>query len=410
MPNVYSMPSICDSADIIVILMEDGLLPEEPWEGMTSYQREEFWSLGCSGMMIHRSAWSGYVIICPLGTGDEILETAVSLASAEGTRDNSSLASGLRLEPVSDCPSTVLQFSISGIDQAPSDLPLRYSEWLGGEPDTVMLTSDTEGNSFFWTGHDKEVDLSPAAWRGTGSELVPTGEGSVELAYTCVHGSVPSNLLSISLEPHEIDDIFAATWGAALGAVDSIIAGIHPLREDADHLLWIRGQGTGRPWRTAPSPTPPPSASYRVLVDLQPTVPSPLNAFSASAIPNALEVTLPGRFTDYSSGPVLEAVLDRMIGRNVHSDTGSGLNYEVRCGMDGSVSLWLVTADGESPDEECVSGVISALRNSLLVPPGNILIDNAVTRASFLEGRRQDSLGVREVSMELMNILYPQQE
>ncbi len=53
--------------------------------------------------------------------------------------------------------------------------------------------------------------------------------------------------------------------------------------------------------------------------------------------------------------------------------------------------------------------VFERLRNSILVPPGNTLIGNAVVRASYLEGEHLDSIGVREVSMELMNILYPDQ-
>jgi len=407
--TVYDLPPVTDSADIIVVMMKDGLLPEEPWEGMTSYQREEFWTLACSGMMIQRAGWAGYLIICPLGTGQQLLETATVLASAEGMPDNSALSRGLELVPVSDCSSAVIIFSREGSGQFPAELPLRASAWLEDEPDTLMIQSPVEGNAFFWTGHPGEVDLSPAAWRGTGEELVPSGEASVKLSFTCVHGSVPSNLLGIAVEPHPLDRQYMSTWGSGFAAVDSLISAIYPVRPDSDHLLWIRGDDVGRPWRTAPSPLPPPSASYSVTMPSEPEGEYPLRDFNASSIPNAVSISLPGRLDRLSMAPVLEAVLERVIGRDLHSDTGENLHFDVEVGTSGEVSIWLIGDQGDVPGDDCVSQLDDILRNSLLVPPGSTLIGNAVTRASYLEGEPVDSVGVREVSMELMNILYPEQ-
>jgi hypothetical protein len=272
-----------------------------------------------------------------------------------------------------------------------------------------MIQSAAEGNSFFWTGDMDASQLAPAAWRGTGVELVPVEEGSVELCFTCVHGSVPSNLLGIQVQPHPLDLEYMDTWGSGFAAVDSLIAGIHPERSDSDHLLWIRGQDVGRPWRTAPSPLPPPSASYSVAMPCQPQGEHPLGAFRASDIPNAASVILPGRLQNQAMAPVLEAVLERLIGRDLHSGSGENLHFDVECDPSGEVSVWLIRDSGQAPSGECISQLEDILKNSLLVPPGGTLIGNAVTRASFMVGGQVDSAGVREVSMELMNVLYPEQ-
>lgn len=407
--SVCQLPSLGGTADIIVVMMEDGQLPEEPWEGMSSYQREEFWTLACSGMMVQRAAWSGYVIVCPAGIGQNLLETGRTLAAAPGVPDGSSLCSGLELVPASECSSVVLLFSSEGADPQPEALPLRRSLWLEREPDTLILQSPEEGNAFFWTGHPEEAPLAGAAWRGTGTEMVVSGDGSVELAFSCVHGSVPSNLRGIVVEPHPMDDGYMITWGAAFAAVDSLITRLYPEREDSDHLLWIRGEGVGRPWRTAPSPTPPPSAAYGVPMPCEPSGEHPLLGLSGADIPNARRLVLPGRLERQSMAPVLEAVLERMIARDLHAGSGAHLLFDVESEAGGAVAVWLVAEGGVAPAQEHVEMLHEVLRNSLLVPPGRTLIGNAVIRASYMEGRMVDSVGVREVSMELMNILYQEQ-
>ncbi len=406
---VYNLPSTTESSDIIVVMMENGLLPEEPWEGITPWQREEFWALACSGMMIQRAGWSGYIIICPSGTGEEILETAMTLASAECIPDNSALRGGLQMIPASDCSSTVLLFSSGGIDSAPDRLPLRTSRWLSMEGDTIMVNSPEEGNAFFWTDLPDSMQLFPAAWRGVGTEVVPAGSTSVNLAFTCVHGSVPSNLSGINIEPHVLDEYYMETWGRAISYVENLIVDIYPLREDSSHLLWIRGNGTDKPWRTSPSPLPPPSARYQVDMLAHPLEEHPLRDFNASNIPGAAKIELPGFLTDPQRGPVMKAILERIIGRDVLPGFENEIHFDVECGIMGDISIWLINGDGSAMGDTHRSEVFERLRNSILVPPGNTLIGNAVVRASYLEGVRQDSIGVREVSMELMNILYPDQ-
>lgn len=390
-------------------MMENGLLPDEPWEGITPWQREEFWALACSGMMVQRAGWSGYIIICPSGVGGEILDTARALASAECVPDNSALRAGLQLVPVSDCSSTVLLFSTQGSDPAPDRLPMRTSRWLEQEGDTLMVNSPVEGNAFFWTDFPSSIDLLSTAWRGIGTEVVPAGNNSVNLAFSCVHGSIPSNLSGINIEPHILDTDYMETWGKAFSSVEDLIVDLYPLREDSEHLLWIRGSGNEKPWRTSPSPLPPPSAQYQVEMTVQPITGHPLRDFNASNIPLAIEIELPGRLSDPLRGPVMKAVLERIIGRDVLSGFENEIHFDVECGIMGEVSLWLINGDGSAIGDTHRTEVFERLRNSILVPPGNTLIGNAVVRASYLEGELLDSIGVREVSMELMNILYPDQ-
>jgi len=75
----------------------------------------------------------------------------------------------------------------------------------------------------------------------------------------------------------------------------------------------------------------------------------------------------------------------------------------------GDVSIWMINTDGTAIQDTLKSKVLVELRNSILVPPGRLMIENALVRASFFEGMMMDEIGVREVSMELMNILYPDQ-
>jgi hypothetical protein len=406
---VYNLPAVSASCDIIVVMMQDGLLPEEPWEGMSTLQREKFWSLACSGMMLQRAGWSGYIILCPSGIGTEFLETAVALASAECQPDNSALSSGLQLLPASDCSSIVILFSSGGSDPQPVELPLRTSRWLEQDGDTLIVNSPEQENSFFWTDHPDPGSLASAAWRGTGSEAVPTGSTSVELAFTCAHGNVPSNLSCISIEPHELDAYYADTWGSAVNAVEGIITDIYPPTEDSNHLLWIRGSGTQKPWRTSPSPVPPPSVLYQIEMPEEAAPENPLNQFDASSIPGAVEIELPGRLAYPQRGPVMESILERIISRDVLSGSEDEIHFEVQCGTMGNVSIWLVNSNGTEIQEARKSEILERLRNTVLVPPGGFLIGNAVLRASYIEGEEIAPLGVREVSMELMNILYPDQ-
>jgi hypothetical protein len=406
---VYNLPEISGSSDIIVVMMKDGLLPEEPWEGLTQWQREEFWTLACSGMMIQRAGWAGYIIICPRGVGEEILETARSLASVECIPDNSALSAGLQLIPVSDCSSSVLFFSQQGTDSAPVELPLRSSRWLEREADTLMVNSPENQNAFFWTDFPESIPLSSAAWRGTGTEVVPSGNTSVNMAFTCVHGNVPSNLSGIQIEQHGLDTQYMETWGGAISAVEDLIVNLYPMREDSEHLLWIRGNGTMKPQRTSPSPLPPPSAQYQVEMPLQLEDEYPFKDFDASIIPNAINLELPGRLSNPHRGPVVKSVLERIIGRDVLSGFENEILFDVQCSVMGDVSIWLINADGTAIQDTIKSEILENLRNSILVPPGRIMIENASVRASFFEGALMDTIGVREVSMELMNILYPDQ-
>ncbi len=405
---IYNLPALSDSCEIIIVMMEDGLLPENAWSGMFPWQREKFWTLACSGMMIQRAGWAGYLLLCPVGVGEEILETAENLAEAAATEDNSAMCTGMGLNSDSDCPSSILFFSASGNDPPPDRLPLRSSSWLQQESDTLMINSSTEGNAFFWTDLPDSVSLLSAAWRGFGTEIVPAGSTSVRLAFTSVHGSVPSNLSCVDIEPHPIDDMYMNTWGLALSTVDSLIANLFPIRQDPGHLLWIRGSGSAPPLRSSSSPTPPTSADYVIaLPDCSATISMP-GIDDPSTIPSIAEIELPGRLSSPANGAIIKAVLERIISRDVISQFEDEVYFDVVCGNEGEVSIWFVNQDeGESQRDDDLQMVLETLQNSILVPPGHVLIRNAAIRASLMQGQIQNPPNVHVISMELMNILFP---
>ena len=405
---VYNLPALSDSCEIIIVMMEDGLLPASAWEGIFPWQREKFWTLACSGMMIRRAGWSGYLILCPLGVGEEILETTENLAQAETAEDNSSMCAGMQLHPVSDCPSTILFFSASGEDPPPEHLPLRTSAWLQQESDTLIINSSTEGSAFFWTDLPDSVSLLSAAWRGFGEEIIPAGSTSVRVAFSCVHGSVPSNLSYVNIAPHPIDDMYMNTWGLALSMADSLIANLYPIRQDPGHLLWIRGSGSVPPWRSSASPAPPTSAEYVIaLPDNSATVGMP-GIDDPSAIPDIAGFELPGRLSSTANSAIIEAVLERIISRDVISQFEDEVYFDVVCGNAGEVSIWLVNQDKDEPlHDDDFQLILETLQNSILVPPGHVLIRNAAIRASLLQGQVQNPPNVYVISMELMNVLFP---
>jgi len=404
---VHHLPPVSEDADVVVVMMQDGQLPEEAWQGLTSFQQEKLWSLACSGMMIQRAGWSGYVLACPQGIAGDILPVARILASAETSTDDSALRQGLQLEPAGECSSVVLVFSEEGGDPEPGELPLSLSPWLDRDPDTVFISSPSEGNAFFWTGHPPDSNLSYAAWRGVGTEVVPTGETSAVLTYSCVHGSVPSNLENISLQQHPLDSEYRNIWGYAFARIDSLIAGIYPLEEKDDHLLWIRGSGTGRPWRLSPVPIPS-AAIYRIEMPRDPASPFPLGNLDASAIPGAVRIALPGRITDIAEAPVMESILERIVFSVLRANFFFEIYFDVDIEVDGTVDIWLVAEEDDSIDEEWLSSLQEMLTIAVLVPPGSRLLHNSWTRASFIQGFKVDSLTVREASMQLMNIFYPE--
>jgi len=403
---VYHMPPVSAGEDIIIIMMEDGLLPGEPWAELIPETREEFWTFACHGMMVQRAAWSGYVILCPPGTGTLLLDVAMKLASAAVEPDTSILSTGLGLTPTSDCPSTVILFAPGGCDPPPPVLPLKRSAWLGGESDTTILVSDDLGSAFFWTGHPDDTDLSPAAWRGVGTEMVPVNEGSVRLAFSYGHGSVPSNLHYVTLQPHPMDTVFANTWRPAFAAADSLVAHLFPETDDDGHLLWIRGTGTGKPWRNASSPLPSPYSPCIVSPRSEPSGEYSMGVSFAGKLPGIREVALPGTVSSRETAPVIENILERHLILEFASMSERIPFFDVEIGEDGRGRVWILDDGGgggraTTPD----SRLLELLRKSLLVPPGTTLIKNASTRASFLEGRPLEPPGIPEVSMELLNLL-----
>jgi len=406
-PQVTRLPALSDSCDIIVVMMEAGLLPQEAWQGISDYQREQFWSLACRGMMVERNGWAGYIILAPAGTGEVLMASAESLASAPGTPQQSVWRDGMGIIPMSDCPSVVLLFGPGGSDPAPTSLPLTSSLWLQGPPDTVIVESTQRGSSFFWTGLPDSVSLAASAWRGTGTEIVPSGDGSVKVAWSSVLGPVPSNLSSVSPEPHPMDASFMGTWGAALGAIDSLIASLLPLRDDPGHLLWVRGEGQGAmpPFRTAPSPPTPASVLHRFSMPEGWTGTAMAGRGDPSTIPGIERIELPGSLEDPELGQVISAVLERVLASGVIPLLPYDALFEVGYETDGRITVWLVAPGGAVLPDGAREMLLDGLRDAILLPPGETLIGNASVRASLLLGRTLEETPQNEVARELMHLV-----
>lgn len=406
-PQITRLPALSDSCDVIVVMMEAGLLPAEAWAGASDFQREQFWSLACRGMMVERNGWAGYILLTPAGTGEILLATAESLASEPGIPQTSNWRDGMGILPLSDCPPTVLLFGRGDADPAPTALPLTSSLWLQGPADTLIVESAESGSSFFWTGLPDSVSLSGSAWRGTGTEVVPSGDGSVVVAWSSVLGPVPSNLSSVRPEPHPMDAVFLRTWGAALAAVDSLTASLLPVREDPGHLLWVRGDGQGSrpPFRTAPSPSTPASVLHTVPLPGEWTGTAMTGKGDPSTVPGIVGIELPGVLEDPSLGPVIAAVLERVLASGVIPLLDFDVLFEVGVEPDGRITVWLVAPDGEPLPGGARGMLLDGLQDAILLPPGETLIGNATVRASLLLGRTLEVTPQNEVARELMHLL-----
>ncbi len=407
-PQVHRMPALSGSYDAVVVMTEDAMLPASAWEGLTPGWVERLWSWGCRGMMVQGVAWSGYVVLCPSGTGETLLEPALALASAPVSGEPSGWETALRLEPVG-CGPAVLLFSGDSSSAPPDSLPLRTSIFLGSGPDTLMMHVQAEGSAFFWTLGSNASPLSRAAWRGLRTSVVPAGEGSVALARSGALGGVPSNLASLDPGVHPWDTVYAATWGTVLSAVDTLVARLHPLSEEEGHLLWLRGSGSGDglSMRHAPAPNPPFSPAAEVDAPEGWTGEPMPDAGDLSGLPGAVPVQLPGSAGDAELIPLLASVLNRMVGSVVLPELPCDALFEVHGTGDGRLVLVLVPLEEAAPEDDIAGAALEALEEAVLVPPGETLIGNASVRTAILTGTGSDPPAPHRIGMALHMLMSP---
>lgn len=405
-PEVYDLPRISDSCDVIVVMLEDGAVPEYPWDGITEYQREELWTFGCRGLMVERMGWSGYIILTPPGAGTEILETAGILADPVSTTPGGEAARWMDMDPVSGSGAVILHFSSNGTDTPPTELPLKSSGWLAGPEDTLMVQPTPARSTFLWTELPDSISLAHSAWRGTGTELVPVGEASVRLVFSMSLGSVPSNLNAVRSEPHPLDDSFMSGWGAAFAAVDSLISNIHPVVEDTGHLLWLRGGADSgvMPFSISTAPQPPASVLYEMTVPEGWTGISMPRQGDASQVPGVEMATLPGRLSDPGNGELMATVIERMMMQSVIPALGIDMSFDVEHDGAGKVTVWIMGQYGEELPAGTAGAVLDALKDASLVPPGVRLLGNAAVRTTLMTGMVVDPPAPNMVAGELLRL------
>lgn len=405
----HNLPAISGAdADVTIVMMEDGLLPETPWEGMTPDLREVFWTYGCRGMMIGRTSWAGYVIISPPGTADDIRIIAEHLAGASGVPDVSLWAEYLGLEPIGNCQSTILVFAGEG-DDTVTELPLRKSSFLAEGSDSIIVSTEQSGSVFLWTDPYASERFSGMAWRGIGSEVIPIGETSVEVAISSVLGNFPSNLDNIIVESVPADSFYLREWGVVFASVDSLITTLYPLSENGDYLAWFRGSGNEDvefPWKAISALNPPFSSEFTV------TVPSSVGSVDylrdiPENLPGLVQITLPGKASSFQTAIVMASLFDRIIGNFVLPDMDVMFSYEVRVDDAGYITVWLLPDDPELIiSYELGEVFLDSLRRFCLNPQSGAIPANAASRAGVIYGGNVQILTMDELISEILAILY----
>ncbi|MBD3370766.1 hypothetical protein GF402_10425 [Candidatus Fermentibacteria bacterium] len=388
-PSTYYCPPVSDGYDLVTVLLREGRLPHVPWDGLDEGHRELLWTYACRGMLVQRTSWSGYLIVCPAGTAESLAPLAEALVDPALEPDSGVWPELLQLEG-NDCDPAILLFTPGdGERPVPPALPLRSSEWLSGESDTLIHEGAWSNDVFLWIRSPQDFDLTNTEWRGLSSQLaLADGELVPVNLTTCVSGT-PASLADIDRGDHRYDSVFSSPWGQCLKALDSLMAEIHPLNSDRHHLLWLRGRGDGEPmipWKAWPMPSPSPGSPLTIEGPSEygppsPRVPPPPETSTVRVI---LVDTLAG------SGELAVAatLLERMLAWLLLPD--ADWLEEVSVMPSGSQAIeitFLGCAAGIGADSALIMAR-KALEPMILAKPPPDLLHNAGVRASFLEGRR----------------------
>jgi len=125
-----------------------------------------------------------------------------------------------------------------------------------------------------------------------------------------------------------------------------------------------------------------------------------------STIPGIECIELPGRLEDPALGPVISAVLERVLASGVIPLLPYDALFEVGYDeTDGRIMVWLAAPGGTVLPEGARGMLLDGLRNAILLPPGEILIGNASVRASLMLGRTLEATPQNEVARELMHLV-----
>ncbi len=383
--ETWFLPRVSPDFDAIAVMLPGGRIPQIPWEGFPDIARERFWAYSCSGLLMGRSAWSAYLLVTPPGTSGQFLEAAGMLETSYMLSDTSVWGRALMLEATGAESSVTIVWSDSVGGSVPQRLPLRRSAWLAAGPDTLIVNGTWDNNLFLWSPDSGDAGLSGAAWRGIGTEVVPTGAGSCIIAAASASEGTPANLSDYLASENGWDSSFASPWGLLLEAMDSLVASMYPVSAGGGNLVWLKGTGSGsavEPWVMLPGP-PAPARTRQ-------TMPWPLEISRAPHPDQIPETPIVHRLMLPYAGTgdmalVLAGVLERLMARSALPGIPGAVSVQVEVVPD---SLEVILVGDIAMDGSALRARITELlATTALSPPESSLVSNATLRASFRTGR-----------------------
>ncbi len=374
------------------IVMLPGI-PAHPWEALSDNQLEEMWTYGIQGYQVTRSGWSGYMLSGPEGSAPLIKGIAETLEADSIMADSSLWARTLQL--VWNTNALADSWILGAFEEEPPVVPVRTSRWLEAGADTLIVSLPIGNTVFLWGGaRTGSFDLT--AWRGVGTEVIPSGSSAISVLVTSsVHGS-PDDIISLQYLSSEVDDFWREKWAPLLSLADSLV-----LRQVADSLvtenslIWIRGTGGQdlSPWTMIPSPSPGAVAS--VEID---RVPGIATALTGEPLPGILTVKMPGNAGSGARAAYAAALLERIVSRMA---LPAGSVCKGAFSEDGSVLLYISGVDW---DEETALVIIrDELTPIIFTSPEYQLLNNAAIKAGIPGMDQHDTITLLAGVMGFLN-------
>ncbi len=383
---VCHQPPLSDEFDAIAVFLPGGLPPASPWEGVSDEFRERFWTLGCEGFLIQRTAWCAYLAVTPPGTADLFVSEMAAMGDSAVIADTSVWSGFLQLEAVNrEGPVAIVWHRCDEPGPAPA-IPLRGSRWLASGSDTLISNGPWSTSTFLWTVDTTAAGSYDGVWRGSGTEIVPVGEGSsVAVRVLCSSGITPAELQFTEGMSHGWDAEFGRIWAPLFSAVDSLVASEFPPVPGAGNLLWLKGSGSGgafEPWKTSAAPTPP--ARARMTVPSPSSVPAfhAMNSMPVADGVSSTDIACTGATFDETA--VFAGVFERILARSALPGIPGTASVTVEP-MGDSIRVWMIGSGGIDAAE--LAGMLPRLLGpTALCPPESELVANAALRARLLHG------------------------
>jgi len=384
--GVCRLPPISPDFDAIAVFLPGGRMPQIPWEGFPDEARERFWALSCEGMLVQRTAWCAYLVVTPAGSADDFLDAIGMLRTSYTLPDTSVWTRALSLVPADTTGARTVVWAAADSFTGAGPLPLRRSCWLAAGPDTLVISGPWDDNLFLWLPEETDAGSCDAAWRGSGTELLPAGSRSFRVEVATTSTGTPANMASYPLATHAWDSVFDDPWGRIFAAVDSLVAEQFPESTMHGGLVWLRSAGSSRditPWEMLPGPAAPARARRAVAWPFElPSAPPSGRPPDAPEV-HPVRLPCPGQTADQLA--VLASVLERVLARSALpgiAGAGAIQVFPVSDGFD-----VILIGDLGVPDSSLLSTIRSLVSTTALCPPESALVANATLRASIREGR-----------------------